>query len=272
VSLDVRLVPGGGSALDVARVEAECASRSHYAVPTGAGPAWRITYHDPETGVRWRLSRDDDGTMSAGIEYVRPTCFAEQAIDELLSLAAGVDLAPTLDGGTVDRAALTAAWAAGNLAAIRALAAAGQTVSYLPPAAARAWWEYARHRESLSRVLGDGVFVPTVALVREPGSHLVERLTSWPDAIPSVLAPCDQIVLLRSSPGAAEPFAARLARHDAVVAALADLLVAAPAAIGGLRMLPPGRARAALERLPGVPSRPMRRFASVAPDGFADVR
>jgi hypothetical protein len=273
VSLDVRLVSRRGSAIDLAPVETECASRSNYAAPTGDGPAWRIAYHDPETGVRWLLFRDDHGTMYAGIDYVRPTCFAEQAIDELLSLCASLDLAPALDGGAVDRATLLEAWAAGNLAAVHALTAvAGQTVPYLAPEATRAWWEYTRHRDSLARVLGDGVFAPTITLVRDPGADAVQRLVSWPDAIPCVLPPCDHVVLLRSRPGDAGRFAARLAGRDAVVAAVGDLLVAAPAAIGGLRMLPPEHARTAAARLGGVRSQPMRRFTAVEPDGFVDVR
>lgn len=272
MSLDVRLVPEGGeTAVDVARVEAECARRPHYTA-RGSEGAWRIDHHDPETGARWRLDRDDAGGLRATIEYVRPTSSAEQAIDELVSLAGAVELEPALDGAVADRSALVDAWAAGNLAAVRALAAAGQVVPYLAPAAARAWWEYARHREPLARVLGDGVFVPTVNLVCEPGSGAVERLLSWPDGIPCVLPPCDHVVLLRSRPGGAEPFAARLARRDAVVAAVADLLVAAPAAVGGLRMLPPDHARTAAARLRGIPSQPMRRFAAVEPDGFVDVR
>ncbi|HXA29534.1 MAG TPA: hypothetical protein VN193_12415 [Candidatus Angelobacter sp.] len=270
MSLDVLLQPRN-AALDPARVLEQSAARRHYRPPVIDGNAWRVTYDNADTGAHWLLAWEGDA-LSASLDYVRPTFFAVEAIEELTALAHALDLAPTLGGTPLDTASLLRAWTDGNAVAIEALRRHGQLPPYMPPDRAHAWWVYTLARPNLARQLHDSAFVPSATLVSGGDSTTVERLVTWPDAIACVLPPCEHLVLLRSHDGSgAPPFDARLAAHDDVVVALDDLLVRA-ASVAGLRLLPATQSAAAAERLASLRTEPMHRFDTVRPDGFVDVR
>ena len=280
---EIHVVAGTGDAVDEGRLIASLLAAGWQAPARSAG----LAYANPDTGVTaWIESLTPD--LPAGyraldlglvLNDVRASWFGLETIPGFAAAvgsSGALVFDPQADRPTPeppDTVRLISSWTRGNEAAVAVARASGEAPPWLDPDRSIAWWRYQRALPRLRRGFAADRYVPSLRLIRRTGSDRVERAMSWPDAVPTLLPPCDLIILLRSDPVAGfviTGVASAQIVHERLdgVTERVELDVPDPME---LILVGPDRSPGVADRLASVPTESFEGFEAVAPDAFVDV-
>jgi hypothetical protein len=280
---DIHVVAGVGDAVDEARLIAGLLAAGWQAPAGAAG----LAYANADTGVTASIEALTPA-LPAGyrgldlglvLNYVRASWFGIETIpgfSAAVGSSGALVLDPQADRPTPqppDSDRLISSWSRGNEAAVAAARASGQTPLWLDPDRSIGWWRYQRALPRLRRGFATDLYVPSVRLIRRPGSERVERAMSWPDDVPTLLPPCDLIIMLRSDPVAGfviTGVASAPVVHERLdgITERVELDVPDPME---LLLLGHDGTPGVPDRLPSLPTESFEGFEVVAPDALVDV-
>jgi hypothetical protein len=280
---EIHVVAGTGDAVDEGRLIASLLAAGWQAPADAAG----LAYANPDTGVTASIEALTT-SLPAGyrgldlglvLNDVRASWFGLETIPAF-SAAVGSSGALVFDPQAdkprpepPDTDELIGSWIRGNGAAVAAARASGEAPPWLDPDRSIGWWRYQRALPRLRRGFAADLYVPSVRLVRRSGSDRVERAMSWPDHVPTLLPPCDLIIMLRSDPVAGfviTGVASAPAVHEQLdgITGRVELDVPDPME---LMVLGHDGTPDVADRLGSLPTESFDGFDAVAPDAVVDV-
>ncbi len=292
MSWDLFFVAPDNRTLPAADVLTYVRSTQQFAIsPDEPAPeAFEAVYMNVATGVRFELSYSDS-SLSANINYARPSFFAHEAMPILERLAHALDLRvddpqdESHEQPTDCHADwLIASWEQANEQAVRSVVSQGARAGYMPRDRAMTWWrtmrEFGLFGQTLEEKLGrPELFIPAPVPAVRVGTIDVYSTGVLSLGAAQVLPACDYFEVLRPHRNRFMPWRWDHNREpergylqaEQVYEQLESLLEPLPGSTDQHFILPEEHAKMAHNLLKDVPLEPPTAFRIVNAQAFVDV-